>query len=70
MSFESHVLEKLNELQAQHAALQIQLADRLARIEERLPEKDGKSKWVERGGITVSAGAVSALLSFIAQHWK
>lgn len=62
MSFEDRVLDKLDEIQltqANHGA-------RLATLEERSkpPSK------LRDGGFVVSGGAVAALLSFLAQHWK
>ncbi len=64
MNFEDRVLEKLDEIQA----TQGKHGERLATLEER--SKGSTSSLLKTSGITVSGGAVGALLSFLAQHWK
>lgn len=65
MSFEQLVLLKLDEIQR----TQNTHGERLATLEERskAPVKGGL---LRDGTLTISGGAVTALLSFLASHWS
>jgi hypothetical protein len=64
VTFEQLVLDKLEDIQTKQA----EHGERLATLEERVPPK--RSAALTLGGVSLSGGAVGALLSFLASHWS
>jgi len=72
MTFEDQVFAKLDKIEEKldlHAETHASISERLARVEVKLEGLAPPSK-LRDGGFIVSGGAVAALLSFLAQHWK
>lgn len=74
ISFEAQVLTALDKIEKKLDLIEerhTQLSERVIRLEVKLENiSPPKSGLLRDGGIGLSSGAVAAIISFFAQHWK